>query len=228
MSWPPSTSSSSSTRSSIHGAIGGIATRSSSRDAPLAYHSGQDQGTFRRSDRRDGNGWAGLGRNSLEDHRSCLREIRILSALPVGARGGLREGREAGPSDGNKRAVSAPLAGLLDVATAITRSRMCREKPQRRPTGWSKSVLPARPGCTSPGRPPVPTLRSRNSSGQGVELRYADYSGYPDYDQKSNTFEHGVSMLDVLMRCGPAARSHLKSSDEPRRFPHPSLKRRRS
>lgn len=45
----------------------------------------------------------------------------------------------------------------------------------------------------------------------GVALRYADYSGYPAYDQKAPGFEPGVSMLDVLMRCGPAARTHLKS-----------------
>jgi hypothetical protein len=45
----------------------------------------------------------------------------------------------------------------------------------------------------------------------GVALRYADYAGYPPYDQKAPAFEPGVSMLDVLMRCGPAARTHLKS-----------------
>lgn len=45
----------------------------------------------------------------------------------------------------------------------------------------------------------------------GVALRYADYSGYPPYDQKAPAFEPGVSMLDVLMRCGPASRTHLKS-----------------
>lgn len=45
----------------------------------------------------------------------------------------------------------------------------------------------------------------------GVVLRYADYSGYPSYDQRAPAFEPGVSMLDVLMRCGPAARTHLKS-----------------
>lgn len=45
----------------------------------------------------------------------------------------------------------------------------------------------------------------------GIELRYADYSGYPDYDQRSDEFDHHVSMLDLLMNCGPAARNHLKS-----------------
>ena len=45
----------------------------------------------------------------------------------------------------------------------------------------------------------------------GIDLRYADYSGYPAYDQKAAVFEPGVSMLDALMRCGPASRTHLKS-----------------
>jgi hypothetical protein len=45
----------------------------------------------------------------------------------------------------------------------------------------------------------------------GVELRYADYSGYPQYDQASGAFEHGVSAVDLLMRCGSDARTHLKS-----------------
>jgi hypothetical protein len=44
-----------------------------------------------------------------------------------------------------------------------------------------------------------------------VSLRYANYSGYPTYDQASREFEHGVSLIDVLMRCGPGARQHLRS-----------------
>lgn len=48
-----------------------------------------------------------------------------------------------------------------------------------------------------------------------IELRYADYSGYPLYDQASRAFEHGVSAIDLLMRCGPAARTHLKAVSRP-------------
>lgn len=46
----------------------------------------------------------------------------------------------------------------------------------------------------------------------GLGLHYADYSGYPDYDQGAAECVHGVSVLDLLMRLGPAARDHLKSS----------------
>jgi hypothetical protein len=46
----------------------------------------------------------------------------------------------------------------------------------------------------------------------GIALRYADYSGYPTYSQAMDPFEHGVSILDVLFRCGAAgARAQLKS-----------------
>lgn len=49
----------------------------------------------------------------------------------------------------------------------------------------------------------------------GVKLRYANYAGYPVYDQKAEPFEHGVSIIDLLMRCGPEARGHLKSMRTP-------------
>jgi WbqC-like protein family len=55
----------------------------------------------------------------------------------------------------------------------------------------------------------------------GVGLRYVSYAGYPDYDQNSPTFEHGVSMLDVLLRFGPAARDHLKSVHDRERLLEP-------
>ncbi len=37
-----------------------------------------------------------------------------------------------------------------------------------------------------------------------IELVYAEYSGYPAYEQAMSPFEHGVSVIDLLMRCGPA------------------------
>lgn len=44
-----------------------------------------------------------------------------------------------------------------------------------------------------------------------IELYYANYTGYPEYGQTSETFEHGVSILDLLMHEGRGARQHLKS-----------------
>jgi hypothetical protein len=44
-----------------------------------------------------------------------------------------------------------------------------------------------------------------------IELCYANYADYPQYKQTSETFEHGVSILDLLMHEGRGARQHLKS-----------------
>jgi hypothetical protein len=54
----------------------------------------------------------------------------------------------------------------------------------------------------------------------GVALHYANYAGYPTYQQvsgqqASGSFEHGVSIIDTLMRCGPQTREHLKSIQRP-------------
>ena len=56
----------------------------------------------------------------------------------------------------------------------------------------------------------------------GVALFYADYGGYPEYEQGLPAFEHGVSMLDLLFRFGREARSHLKTVSQPSRFMVPA------
>jgi hypothetical protein len=48
-------------------------------------------------------------------------------------------------------------------------------------------------------------------SREGVEVVFADYDGYPEYDQFHPPFEHGVTILDLLFHVGPAAPTHLKS-----------------
>ena len=45
----------------------------------------------------------------------------------------------------------------------------------------------------------------------GIAVYFADYSGYPAYPQGCSPFEHGVSVIDPLMQCGPDARRHLKA-----------------
>lgn len=39
----------------------------------------------------------------------------------------------------------------------------------------------------------------------GVELVWKDYSGYPEYPQRFASFEHGVSIIDLLFNAGPDA-----------------------
>ena len=103
------------------------------------------------------------------------------------------------------------LAGFLEITTVIRRSREVPRLAQS-PTERLIEI------CLTHGATKYlsgPAARAYIEVPQfeqaGVELLYADYSGYPVYDQKSDQFEHGVSILDTLMRCGPGARDHLKS-----------------
>lgn len=43
----------------------------------------------------------------------------------------------------------------------------------------------------------------------GIEVVYKDYSGYPEYPQLFPPFEHAVSILDLLINCGPEAPYHI-------------------
>lgn len=45
----------------------------------------------------------------------------------------------------------------------------------------------------------------------GVRLTYVDYSGYPEYPQLGQPFEHGVTILDLLFNVGDDARRYMKS-----------------
>lgn len=42
-----------------------------------------------------------------------------------------------------------------------------------------------------------------------ISLRFHDYSGYPEYPQISDPFDHYVSVLDLLFMVGPAAGDYI-------------------
>jgi len=46
----------------------------------------------------------------------------------------------------------------------------------------------------------------------GIRLRYADYTGYPEYAQLFPPFDHYVSILDLILNEGPEARRFMLSS----------------
>jgi hypothetical protein len=48
----------------------------------------------------------------------------------------------------------------------------------------------------------------------GITLSYMDYSGYPEYPQLFQPFDHYVSIIDLIFNTGPAAREHMKSFAE--------------
>lgn len=43
----------------------------------------------------------------------------------------------------------------------------------------------------------------------GIEVRFIDYSGYPEYPQLYPPFEHAVSALDLIFNTGPDAARYL-------------------
>jgi hypothetical protein len=44
----------------------------------------------------------------------------------------------------------------------------------------------------------------------GIEVEWMDYSGYPEYEQLHPPFEHGVSIIDLMMLKGNEASDFMK------------------
>jgi hypothetical protein len=45
---------------------------------------------------------------------------------------------------------------------------------------------------------------------RGIQVTWFDYSGYPEYPQLWGTFQHGVTILDMLFNCGGEAGRYMK------------------
>lgn len=45
----------------------------------------------------------------------------------------------------------------------------------------------------------------------GIRVEWLDYSGYPEYAQLHDGFDHAVSVLDLLFNTGPQAKEFMKS-----------------
>jgi hypothetical protein len=61
----------------------------------------------------------------------------------------------------------------------------------------------------------VPTARAYLDEQQfdraGIALFWIDYDGYPEYPQLHGSFEHRVSVLDLIFSTGPSAPEYMKS-----------------
>lgn len=103
------------------------------------------------------------------------------------------------------------IAGWLELTTTFVRSRQVARHADD-PTGRLVEICVGRGASLYLSGPAAKAyIRNEVFESAGVALRYADYAGYPVYDQKAASFEHGVSIIDGLMQCGPSARTHLKS-----------------
>ena len=47
-------------------------------------------------------------------------------------------------------------------------------------------------------------------SARGIQIRWFDYSGYPQYPQLWGEFRHDVTILDLLFNCGEEAARYMK------------------
>jgi WbqC-like protein family len=103
------------------------------------------------------------------------------------------------------------LSEFLGLAATLTRSDAVPRDTES-PTGRLVEICRARAATQYVSGPAAKNyIESELFDRAGIALRYANYSGYPVYEQATQTFEHGVSMVDLIMRCGENARRHLKS-----------------
>ena len=103
------------------------------------------------------------------------------------------------------------IAALLDIATSIVPAAIVPRSCQD-PTERLLEICRARGASAYVTGPAARAYLDETAFGKaGIALFYADYAGYPAYPQGCRPFEHGVSIVDLLMQCGPHARSHLKA-----------------
>lgn len=114
------------------------------------------------------------------------------------------------------------LARLMGLSTPFVSSATAPRLTENK-TGRLVEICRAR-GATSYLSGPAARvyIETARFTEAGISLAYADYSGYAEYDQAMTPFEHGVSVIDLLMRCGPQARNHLKSTRDRSRFLQPA------
>jgi hypothetical protein len=103
------------------------------------------------------------------------------------------------------------IATILELGTAFHRTSQVPRHAEA-PTGRLVEICMDRKAQAYLSGPAARDyIQPAEFEAAGITLRYADYAGYPTYPQASESFEHGVSIVDTLMCCGPQTRQHLKS-----------------
>lgn len=104
------------------------------------------------------------------------------------------------------------IADLLQIDTTILRAEIV-PRSTNDPTARLIEICRARGATRYISGPAAKAYLDQSAFEQaGIALRFADYSGYVEYDQNLHPFTHSVSVLDLLFRFGSAARTHLKTS----------------
>ncbi len=105
------------------------------------------------------------------------------------------------------------ICDLLGVRTKITKSEdyeLCEGKTERlvslcRQAGASSYLS---------GPAAADYIEPELFEAAAIELRYVDYSGYPEYRQLYPPFDHAVTILDLLFNEGPDAAQFMKSGPQ--------------
>ena len=104
------------------------------------------------------------------------------------------------------------VAELLQIKTELLRANIVPRGTED-PTARLVEICKSRGATRYISGPAAKTyLNSAAFEQAGIELRFADYSGYIEYEQNLQPFTHGVSVLDLLFRFGSEARTYLKTS----------------
>lgn len=136
---------------------------------------------------------------------SCFKEQRpMLEALYL-------ETEETLLSQINLRFLKA-ICGFLGIKTKLSWSmdyRVVEGKSERllelcRQAGASKYLS---------GPSAKAYLDEKLFAAHGIQVCWMDYSGYAEYPQLYPPFEHGVSILDLILNQGASAPKHMKSFD---------------
>ena len=70
-------------------------------------------------------------------------------------------------------------------------------------------------GCYVSGPAARSYLDESDFSIRGIDVEWFDYAGYPEYRQMWGSFNHNVSILDLLFMCGASASLFMKFGSDP-------------
>jgi hypothetical protein len=105
------------------------------------------------------------------------------------------------------------IGGICEMLGIATRIAWSRDYPvQGAKTDRLLSILQAA-GATHylSGPAAKVSMELDKFAAAGIEVAFADYTGYPEYPQLHGAFEHGVSILDLLFHTGSDAINYMKS-----------------
>lgn len=106
------------------------------------------------------------------------------------------------------RTLTAGLCELLDIRTRLSRSVDYPSQGSR--TDRLLSLCLAAGATTYLSGPSAAAyLEVDKFLAHGIAVEWMDYSGYPPYPQ-AGPFDHGVSIIDLLLNTGREARRHMK------------------